>query len=177
MSSMQIQQVLAEMRALQARAVRRRGRNSAPSASAQPSDFASLLKGSVDHIATMQNQATALADAYEAGDKSVDLTKVMLEVQKAGLAFRAMTEVRNKLRRCLYPGHEHVGVTTEVEPWLTSYPRRNGASSRPFPRSSRSACWPASPPRSPPRSGWCCGRRARTTPCSTGSCPSARAAR
>ena len=37
------------------------------------------------------------ADAYEAGDKSVDLTKVMLEVQKAGLAFRAMTEVRNKL--------------------------------------------------------------------------------
>ena len=31
------------------------------------------------------------------GDKSVDLTKVMLEVQKAELAFRAMTEVRNKL--------------------------------------------------------------------------------
>jgi flagellar hook-basal body complex protein FliE len=38
-----------------------------------------------------------MADAYEAGDKSVDLTKVMLEVQKAGLAFHAMTEVRNKL--------------------------------------------------------------------------------
>jgi flagellar hook-basal body complex protein FliE len=38
-----------------------------------------------------------LSASYEAGDKSVDLTKVMLEVQKAGLAFRAMTEVRNKL--------------------------------------------------------------------------------
>jgi len=62
-----------------------------------PTDFASLLKGTVDNIATMQNQATSLAQAYEAGDKSVDLTKVMLEVQKAGLAFRAMTEVRNKL--------------------------------------------------------------------------------
>jgi len=92
---MQIQQVLAEMRALQARA----SGNSAEIAplSAQPADFASLLKHSVDQIATMQNQATALAEAYETGDKSVDLTKVMLEVQKAGLAFRAMTEVRNKL--------------------------------------------------------------------------------
>lgn len=91
---MQISQVLAEMRALQARAS---GISEAPAAAAQPSDFANLLKNSVDHVATMQNQATALADAYETGDKSIDLTKVMLEVQKASLAFRAMTEVRNKL--------------------------------------------------------------------------------
>jgi len=103
MSSLQIQQVLAEMRALQARAsgvadvgagVQLTG---APGTDAQQVDFASLLKGTVDNIATMQNQATSLAQAYETGDKSVDLTKVMLEVQKAGLAFRAMTEVRNKL--------------------------------------------------------------------------------
>ena len=94
MSSMQISQVLAEMRALQARAS---GISEAPAAAAQPSDFANLMKNSVDHVASMQNQATALADAYEAGDKSVDLTKVMLEVQKASLSFRAMTEVRNKL--------------------------------------------------------------------------------
>jgi flagellar hook-basal body complex protein FliE len=94
MSSMQISQVLAEMRALQARAS---GISEAPAAAAQPSEFANLMKNSVDHVASMQNQATALADAYESGDKSVDLTKVMLEVQKASLAFRAMTEVRNKL--------------------------------------------------------------------------------
>jgi flagellar hook-basal body complex protein FliE len=93
MSSMQISQVLAEMRALQARAS---GIAEAP-VTTQPSEFANLMKNSVDHVATMQNQATALADAYESGDKSVDLTKVMLEVQKASLAFRAMTEVRNKL--------------------------------------------------------------------------------
>ena len=91
---MQISQVLAEMRALQARAS---GIAEGPAASAQPSEFASLLKNSVDHVASMQNQATALANAYETGDKSIDLTKVMLEVQKASLAFRAMTEVRNKL--------------------------------------------------------------------------------
>ena len=91
---MQISQVLAEMRALQARAS---GISEAPPAAAQPSDFANRMKNSVDHIASMQNQATALAEAYETGDKSVDLTKVMLEVQKASLAFKAMTEVRNKL--------------------------------------------------------------------------------
>ena len=94
MSSMQISQVLAEMRALQARAS---GISPAPAAAAQPSDFANLLKNSIDSVATMQNQATALAGDYQAGDKSVDLAKVMLEVQKASLAFRAMTEVRNKL--------------------------------------------------------------------------------
>ncbi len=94
MSSMQISQVLAEMRALQARAS---GISEAPAAQAQPADFANLMKNSVDHVASMQNQATALADAFEAGDKSVDLTRVMLEAQKASLAFRAMTEVRNKL--------------------------------------------------------------------------------
>ena len=93
MSSMQIQQVLAEIRSLQARAS---GVGESPAA-AQPSDFANLMKNSVDHVAAMENQATSLANAYEAGDKSVDLTKVMLEVQKAGLAFHAMTEVRNKL--------------------------------------------------------------------------------
>ena len=100
MSSMQIQQVLAEMRALQARASGGLSAGLAPEAmapAAQPSDFANLLKGSIDGVASMQNQAAALANAYEAGDKSIDLTKVMLEVQKAGLAFRAMTEVRNKL--------------------------------------------------------------------------------
>ena len=92
---MQIQQVLSEMRALQARAS---GIATEPAAlPAQPSDFANLLKTSINGVATMQNQATSLANAYEAGDKSVDLTRVMLEVQKAGLAFHAMTEVRNKL--------------------------------------------------------------------------------
>jgi len=101
MSSIQIQNVLAEMRALQARTVGVPANiaSGAASGAAGPAsvDFASLLKNSVDSVATMQNQATSMASAYEAGDKSVDLTKVMLEVQKASLAFHAMTEVRNKL--------------------------------------------------------------------------------
>jgi flagellar hook-basal body complex protein FliE len=96
MSNMQIQQVLAEMRALQARAAGTPGEIAGAQPAGTP-DFASLMKDSVDRIAAMQNQASALASAYETGDKSVDLAKVMLEVQKADLAFRAMTQVRNKL--------------------------------------------------------------------------------
>ena len=95
---MQIQQVLAEMRALQARAAGTPAEIAAPGTQATGTpDFASLMKDSVDRIASMQNQASALASAYETGDKSVDLAKVMIEVQKADLAFRAMTQVRNKL--------------------------------------------------------------------------------
>jgi flagellar hook-basal body complex protein FliE len=96
---MQIQQVLAEMRALQARAAGTPA-DIAPSTlqpASQPTDFAALLKDSVDRIASMQNKANELSSAYESGDKSVDLTRVMLEAQKADLAFRAMTQVRNKL--------------------------------------------------------------------------------
>jgi flagellar hook-basal body complex protein FliE len=95
MSSLEISQVLAQMRALQARAG---GMESpGPAATGEPSAFANIIKGQIDNVANMQNRASALADAYEAGDKGVDLSKVMLEVQKAGLAFHAMTEVRNKL--------------------------------------------------------------------------------
>jgi flagellar hook-basal body complex protein FliE len=106
MSSLQIQQVLAEMRALQTRvsgvsdslgSAPGIGGSGAVPAAGQSVDFASLMKSTVDDVASMQNQATAMAESYEAGDKSADITKVMLEVQKAGLAFRAMTEVRNKL--------------------------------------------------------------------------------
>jgi flagellar hook-basal body complex protein FliE len=99
MSDLNIQQVLAEMRALEARTTGKAAESAAGgvAGAAGPADFAQLLKSSVDKIASMQNEASALAQAYESGDKRVDLTQVMLEVQKAGLAFRAMTEVRNKL--------------------------------------------------------------------------------
>lgn len=103
MGSMAIQQVLMEMRSLQARAQGAVAELDSPLSTAnavggaQSSEFAQMLKKSIDGVAKMQNHATALSNAYEAGDKSVDLTKVMLEVQKASLAFRAMTEVRNKL--------------------------------------------------------------------------------
>ncbi len=101
MSSVQISQVLSEMKAMQSRIGGLQfeaPQLTAPGVSApQGADFAGLLKQSIDGVAQMEHHADALAEAYERGNAHVDLTRVMLEVQKAGLAFRAMTEVRNKL--------------------------------------------------------------------------------
>lgn len=64
---------------------------------AQPQDFTRAIKGALADVNAMQLNAQQLATQFEAGTPGVDITRVMLEVQKAGLAFRAMTEVRNKL--------------------------------------------------------------------------------
>ena len=44
-----------------------------------------------------QQHATALAAAFERGTPGVELPQVMLEMQKASVSFRALTEVRNRL--------------------------------------------------------------------------------
>ncbi len=91
-----INQVLAEMRRLSAVA-----EGSVPQATdgAQPSgvDFSSLLKQSIDQVNDTQKAAGKLSTAFSAGDPNVDVAEVMVALQKAGVAFQAMTEVRNRL--------------------------------------------------------------------------------
>jgi len=60
-------------------------------------DFGSLLKKSIDGVASAQNSASALADKFERGDPGTDIGSVMVALQRADLSFRAVTEVRNKL--------------------------------------------------------------------------------
>ena len=93
MTSVAITRVLAEMRALAAQA----SNQSAESASARQVDFAALLTNSINRVDDLQKNAAAIASAYEAGAKGVDMAQVTIEAQKAGVALSAMTEVRNKL--------------------------------------------------------------------------------
>jgi flagellar hook-basal body complex protein FliE len=93
MSSVEINRVLAEMRALAAQA----GNKPVDAGGSPQADFGALLKSSLERVNDMQQRAESMANAFETGAKDVDITKVMIEVQKADLAFRAMTEVRNKL--------------------------------------------------------------------------------
>ena len=90
-----VDQVLAEMRRLTAVA------QSGPAevGVAQPSrtEFADLMKQSVDKVNDTQKAAGKLSAAFSAGDSNVDVTEVMIALQKAGVAFQAMTEVRNRL--------------------------------------------------------------------------------
>lgn len=92
MSQIAIDRVLAEMRTLAAQAS---GQANAAGAAGAP-DFGALMRNSLDKVNDLQQSATAAAAAFETG-QNTDITSVMIEVQKAGLAFKAMTEVRNKL--------------------------------------------------------------------------------
>jgi flagellar hook-basal body complex protein FliE len=65
--------------------------------SGSDASFAALLKSGIDHVNAQQQQATALASGFEAGQDGVDLAEVMLASQKAGLAFRALTQIRNQV--------------------------------------------------------------------------------
>jgi flagellar hook-basal body complex protein FliE len=93
MTPVDLNRVLAEMRALAAQA----GNQAAQPAATEQLDFGSVLTNSINRVNDMQKNAESLAAAFETGAKDIDIAQVMIEVQKAGLAFRAMTEVRNKL--------------------------------------------------------------------------------
>jgi flagellar hook-basal body complex protein FliE len=91
-----INQVLAEMRRLTATAQSGSAENN-DTAKASGADFSALLKQSIDQVNDTQKAAGKLSEAFSAGDPSIDVAEVMVALQKAGVAFQAMTEVRNRL--------------------------------------------------------------------------------
>jgi flagellar hook-basal body complex protein FliE len=99
MPAIDTNRLLMELRAMAAEAQRAPSVGVAPTAagSAAPSDFASILKTSIGEVDRMQQSSSALSAAFEQGTPGVDITRVMVEAQKATLAFRAMTEARNRL--------------------------------------------------------------------------------
>ncbi|MCP5160338.1 MAG: flagellar hook-basal body complex protein FliE [Hahellaceae bacterium] len=100
-----INSVLAQMRAMKAqlRQPERVGNEISPSqvnkitpTTTQPS-FGALFGQAINSVNETQQQASALATAYEKGDPNVDLTRVMIQSQKASVSFQALTQVRNKV--------------------------------------------------------------------------------
>jgi flagellar hook-basal body complex protein FliE len=59
--------------------------------------FGSLLKNAVDKVNSTQMESSRMATAYEQGDPRVELSQVMIQMQKSSVAFQAMTQVRNRL--------------------------------------------------------------------------------
>ena len=60
-------------------------------------DFAAALKASLDQVNNAQSKAQQLNQRFALGDDSVNLSDVMISMQKAGIAFQATVQVRNKL--------------------------------------------------------------------------------
>ena len=68
-----------------------------PLSDTKATGFGDLLKQAVDAVNETQMKSAELQKAYELGDESVDLTEVMIQMQKATVSFEAMTQVRNRL--------------------------------------------------------------------------------
>lgn len=113
MSSLEINSVLAQIRALSTQAQSPAagpaagiagpalgpltpGGPTAPASEPQ-SAFASMLREGIDSVASRQKAAGDLQQRFEMGDPSVDLAQVMLASNKSSVAFRGMVEVRNRL--------------------------------------------------------------------------------
>lgn len=62
-------------------------------ADAGTSDFAALLKQSIDSVNDTQQMAGKMAEAFETGDANVSLAEVMVASQKASVSFQAMAEL------------------------------------------------------------------------------------
>ena len=95
MSDIDVSQVLQQMRTMAAMAENKLSLDMG--ADAAKADFGQLLKNSVNEVNETQKTAKNLATAFDAGDKNVNLSEVMVAIQKANVSFQAMTQVRNNL--------------------------------------------------------------------------------
>lgn len=94
MSIPAIQSVLQQMRAASIEnGIRPAAQDAAPVAGS----FGAELKRSLDGISGAQNAAHAQAEAFELGVPGVALNDVMIDLQKANVAFQTGIQVRNRL--------------------------------------------------------------------------------
>jgi flagellar hook-basal body complex protein FliE len=100
MSNLQIDSVLAQIRSLQQQTkIGAPAELKGPAATKEAggASFASVLKQGLDAVNQTQAKSSDLATRFERGDPGVELSQVMLESNKASVAFRATVEVRNRL--------------------------------------------------------------------------------
>ena len=97
---MNINQVLAQMRAMEAQAKAPTG----PEAlsinevqGAQKTEFSEVLNNSINSVNETLMTSGQMAKAFEKGDSGISMAELMINMEKASVSFQAMTSVRNKL--------------------------------------------------------------------------------
>ena len=90
--SPEISQVIAQMRTITAQA-----QGVQPQHETAPVNFGDMLSKSINKVNDLQQVSGQLKTSFELGDPKVSLAEVMIASEKSGLAFTAMTQVRNKL--------------------------------------------------------------------------------
>lgn len=94
MSEIDVNQVLQQMRQMSQLAQGKPPTTESVSATGQ---FGNLLENAIDRTNNIAQKSAQLAESFEMGDPSVNLSDVMVQMQKASVSFQAMTQVRNKL--------------------------------------------------------------------------------
>ncbi|MGL5990447.1 MAG: flagellar hook-basal body complex protein FliE [Plesiomonas sp.] len=96
--SMELSAIQQEMRSMTLDAAGSAGKVTA-SNTAQSSavDFSALLGNAINHVNGLQKSANTQATRFDAGDRTVGLSDVMIAGQKSSVAFEATVQVRNKL--------------------------------------------------------------------------------
>ena len=89
-----INQVLSQMRAIEAMA---KSQAEAGGADDSGGQFADLMARAINQVNQNQQHAGELQRALERGDPAVDIAEVMVAMQKSRVSFQALAEVRNKL--------------------------------------------------------------------------------
>lgn len=100
MSNMQIDSVLSQIRAMSSQIKPVQSPTVNPAAGAGQvgaASFADVLKQGLNQVNQTQKSADSMATAFQRGAPGVELADVMIEMQKASVSFRAVTEVRNRM--------------------------------------------------------------------------------
>lgn len=97
MSDMQIERVLAQMRAIAERAGASGGASASEAPGSASAPFSTLLRESLTEVNAAQQRADDLSTRFAAGAADASLPEVMLSIQKASLELEAVTQVRNRL--------------------------------------------------------------------------------
>jgi len=95
MSDMNVDQVLAQMRLLAAKA--QGEQSTSDTQPIQGVNFSEVMGNSINAVNDAQKMSGALKKRFEMGDQNVSMVDIAVASEKAKIAFTAMTEVRSKL--------------------------------------------------------------------------------
>lgn len=100
MSSMNVQQLLAQMRVMEAQAKSQINTDALSvneMSGVKKTEFSEVLANSINSVNDTVMKSSKMAQAFEKGDSNISMAELMVNMEKASVSFQAMTQVRNKL--------------------------------------------------------------------------------
>ncbi|SDJ35182.1 flagellar hook-basal body complex protein FliE [Billgrantia gudaonensis] len=97
MSSPGIESALSQMQSLASQAAGQSDKGQHVTTSVGQGGFADELQASIRRVNELQQTANSQAEAFQAGDPGVELNDVMVDLQKASVAFEMGKQVRSRL--------------------------------------------------------------------------------